>query len=141
MLVFYSALLGTFLCFIYLRAYMDYWLIELEGIDLKGNYKLCTSIITCIVSAYISVIFAGTVGFNPFITIVTLLLTYGLLFDTILNKLRDKKYNYLGEGPVDTFYSQIPYHYQVRVLVIISLIILNYYEEALINCIRHICNC
>jgi hypothetical protein len=116
-MLFHSVLFASFLCFIYIRAYMDYWLIEIEQVELKGNYKLCTSIITCLVSSYINLMFKG--AGNIFLL---LLLSYGLIFDTILNILRGKKYDYLGSGGIDSFYKLIPFQFYVRIILIIILI-------------------
>lgn len=124
-LLFCLALLGTFLSFIYIRAYMDYWLIALKDVDLKGAYKFCTSIITCLVCGYLSVLFRLGSDINVLLLVGTLLFTYGFLFDTWLNWLRDKPKDHLGTGVVDTFWSAIPYQFYVRLTLLIILICLN----------------
>lgn len=124
-IVFYEALIGTFLCFVYMRAYMDYWLIELKDVDLKGAYKFCTSIITYLVCGYVTLLISLGTETNVFLLVGTLLLSYGFLFDTWLNWLRGKPRDYLGSGPVDTFWSIIPYQFYVRLTLLIILICLN----------------
>ncbi len=102
-----------FTTFILIRVLIDYTLIERYNIDLKGIYKAITATITIVVCYLLS---------NDNLLIFgTLLLNYGLIFDTLLNILRKKQYNYLGSGFVDTIYSKLPYQFQIRLIIITSL--------------------
>lgn len=103
--------------FIYSRTMIDYILIEKYKVDLKGIYKTFTSIITVIMCFMVSVII------SPFL-FPPLLLIYGVIFDSILNLLRGRAYDYLGSGPVDSFYKKIPYQFFIRIIIILVLLII-----------------
>jgi hypothetical protein len=113
--------LGCFILFIVGRAFCDYLLIEEHEIDLKGKYKVATSWLT------VSICIVVTNSVKPYnlLLFISLLLSYGFLFDTLLNYLRGKPKEHLGSGPIDTFWSMIPYQFQVRISLLIILICLN----------------
>lgn len=106
------AMFCLFLCFAFFRAYIDFWLIEKHQVDLKGEYKFCTSFITLIFCAILSPYYLG---------FLTLLFTYGLIFDTSLNWLRRKPFNYLGNGFIDSIYKKIPFQFYIRLILVICL--------------------